>query len=85
MSGCPPRRPRGRNCSSSTTIFGLNEAIAFHAETHSYAVQLAPGWRMLALNDDGDGRAFCGYSEDQLHWILDQVKLAHEAGERCSP
>lgn len=61
--------------------FGLNEAIAFHAETHSYAVQLAPGWRMLALNDDGDGRAFCGYSEDQLHWILDQVKLAHEAGD----
>ena len=65
--------------------FGLNEAIAFHAETHSYAVQLAPGWRMLALNDDGDGRAFCGYSEDQLHWILDQVKLAHGLVTRCSP
>lgn len=61
--------------------FGLDEAIAFNAETHSYVVQLAPGWRLLALNDDGDGRAFCGYFEEHLNWILEQVRLAHEAGD----
>lgn len=61
--------------------FGLQEAIAFHAESHSYVVQLAPGWRLLALNDDGDGRAFCGYFEEHLSWILEQIRLAHEAGD----
>lgn len=61
--------------------FGPNEAIAFNAETHSYVVQLAPGWRLLALNDDGDGREFCGYYEDHLNWILDQVRQAHKAGD----
>lgn len=61
--------------------FGLDEAIAFNAETHSYVAQLAPGWRLLALNDDGDGRAFCGYFEEHLRWILEQVRLAHEAGD----
>lgn len=61
--------------------FGLDEAIACNAQTHSYVVQLAPGWRLLALNDDGDGRAFCGYFEDHLNWILDQVRLAHAAGD----
>lgn len=61
--------------------FGLDEAVAVNQETHSYVVQLAPGWRLLALNDDGDGREFCGYYEDHLNWILDQVQQAHEAGD----
>lgn len=61
--------------------FGLNEAIAFHEESHSYVIKLTPGYRLLALNDDGDGRSFCGYFPDHLKWILEQIEAAHEAGD----
>lgn len=32
--------------------FGPNEAISYHKESMSYVVQLAPGYRLFALNDD---------------------------------
>lgn len=60
--------------------FGPNEAISIHEESHSYSVQLCEGYRLLCLNDDGD-RVFCGYSEDQLRWIDEQITAAHEAGD----
>lgn len=60
--------------------FGPNEAISRHEESHSYSVQLCEGYRLLCLNDDGD-RVFCGYSEDQLRWIDEQITAAHEAGD----
>lgn len=60
--------------------FGLDEAIAFHEESHSYCVQLQEGYRLLCLNDDGD-RTFCGYSEDQMKWILEQIEKAKADGE----
>jgi len=60
--------------------FGFQDAIATF-EQFSYVVQLAPGYRLLCLNDDGDGRAFCGYYEPQLNWILEQIRLAKEAGD----
>lgn len=61
--------------------FGYDEAIAEHEESMSYVVQLAPGYRLLALNDDGNGRSFCGYDGNQLAWILEQIKKAHEEGQ----
>lgn len=61
--------------------FGYDEAIAEHKESMSYVVQLAPGYRLLALNDDGNGRSFCGYDENQLAWILEQIKKAHDEGQ----
>lgn len=60
--------------------YGLNEALSFHEESHSYTVQLQEGYRLLCLNDDGD-REFCGYSKDQLDWIDTQIKEAHQAGD----
>ncbi len=60
--------------------FGRSEAIAEH-ESMSYTVQLAPGYRLLCLNDDGDGRDFCGYYDDHLQWILEQIEEAHKAGD----
>lgn len=60
--------------------FGIDEAIAFHKQSHSYCVKLQEGYRLLCLNDDGD-RSFCGYSEEQKEWILEQIKAAHEAGD----
>ncbi|NLP47795.1 MAG: metallophosphoesterase [Clostridiales bacterium] len=60
--------------------FGFSSAIAEH-KSLSYVAQLAPGFRLLALNDDGDGRSFCGYDQDQLDWILNQIKEAQDAGD----
>ncbi len=60
--------------------FGLDEAISFHEESHSYCVQLQEGYRLLCLNDDGD-RTFCGYSKDQTDWILGQIYKAKSDGE----
>lgn len=61
--------------------FGFNEAIAEHKASMSYVVQLSPGYRLLCLNDDGNGRSFCGYDESELSWILEQIRLAKEQGQ----
>ncbi len=60
--------------------FGYNEAIAEHKNSYSYCVQLSDDVRMLALNDDGDFDKFCGYYNDLLFWIKDQIEDAHKAG-----
>lgn len=61
--------------------FGLNEATAFHKESHSYCVELNEKYRLLCLNDDGD-KKFCGYSPDQLDWIREQTEKAKKDGCR---
>ncbi len=62
--------------------FGPNEAIAQHRESMSYVVQLAPGYRLFALNDDTnfkpEGERGSGYSDDCMKWILEQLKDAQE-------
>lgn len=60
--------------------FGYAEAIATHENSYSYCVQLSDDVRMLALNDDGDFDAFCGYYDDLLKWIKEQVEDAKKAG-----
>ena len=60
--------------------FGYSEAIAEHENSYSYCVQLTDDVRLLCLNDDGDFDAFCGYYNDLLFWIKDQVEDAHKAG-----
>ncbi len=60
--------------------FGYSEAIAEHKNSYSYCVQLSDDVRMLALNDDGDFDEFCGYYNDLLFWIKNQVEDAKKAG-----
>ena len=60
--------------------FGYSEAIAEHKNSYSYCVQLSDDIRMLALNDDGDFDEFCGYYNDLLFWIKEQVEDAKNAG-----
>ena len=52
--------------------FGLSEAISIHKPSHSYCVKLQEGYRLLCLNDDGD-EFFCGYYDDCLEWIKEQI------------
>lgn len=62
--------------------FGWQEAIAEHKPSFSYAVNVFPGWRFLMLNDDGDGRSFCGFNDELLAWIKNQVHEADAQGEQ---
>lgn len=61
--------------------FGPNEAIATFPQSLCYVVQLAPGYRLFALNDDTndkeEGRG-SGYSDECKKWILEQLKDAHD-------
>ncbi|MDR1928397.1 MAG: metallophosphoesterase, partial [Oscillospiraceae bacterium] len=56
--------------------FGPAEAIAVHRQSHSYTAQLAPGYRLLALNDDRDGTGHSGFSEELRVWIREQAVAA---------
>ncbi len=60
--------------------FGLSEAISVHKPSHSYCVQLQEGYRLLCLNDDGD-EFFCGYYDDCIEWIKEQIDSAHANGD----
>lgn len=61
--------------------FGPNEAIATFEKSLCYVVQLAPGNRLFALNDDTndkeEGRG-SGYSDECMEWILEQLKDAYD-------
>ena len=61
--------------------FGFGDAISEHRESMSYVVQISDGIRLLALNCDGDCKGFKGLWDDQMHWALDEIKKAHEAGD----
>ncbi|MCL1952929.1 MAG: metallophosphoesterase [Oscillospiraceae bacterium] len=63
--------------------FGFRDAIAHYEpdDGMSYVAQLAPGYRLLCLNDDGNGRSFCGYDEPLMQWIFAQIEQAKADGE----
>ncbi len=62
--------------------FGPSEAIATFKEGLSYVVQLAPGYRLFALNDDTnekpEGERGSGYSDECMAWIMEQLEDAHK-------
>lgn len=61
--------------------FGFDEAISEHRDSMSYVVQLQEGYRLLALNCDGDCKDFKGLWDGQMAWALKEIKKAHEAGD----
>ncbi len=60
--------------------FGPSEAISSHRESLSYVVQLAPGYRLFALNDDcnfkEEGERGSGFSDSCMQWIMEQLEDA---------
>lgn len=61
--------------------FGLNDAISVHQKSMSYCAKLGGGFRLLALNDDGNGGSFIGFHKDCIEWIFDQLREARQAGD----
>ncbi len=62
--------------------FGPSEAIATYPEQMCYVVQLAPGYRLFALNDDynfrPDPNGGSGFSEGCEKWIMEQLEDAQK-------
>ncbi|MBR0113200.1 MAG: metallophosphoesterase [Clostridia bacterium] len=59
--------------------FGPEQAIATHRESLSYVVQLAPGYRLFALNDDTNMKqegGGSGYPDSCMEWIKEQLEDA---------
>ena len=61
--------------------YGFSDAIAVDKEGLSYVAQLAPGLRLLALNNDGNKASRHTYTARQIEWILKQTKQAREDGQ----
>lgn len=52
-----------------------------HLGTSSYVVRLSENIKLLALNDDQNGKGRAGFKEDHFRWIEEQIKKARE--ENC--
>lgn len=59
--------------------FGFSESIADYKDGLSYVAKLAPGYRLLAINDDLHGSD--DYDAEHFAWILKQIVAAKSADE----
>ena len=60
--------------------FGFSEAVSEFGGL-SYIAKPCEGFRILMLNDDGNGNPFRGYSPAQVEWIKEQIADAKAAGD----
>ena len=60
--------------------YTIKDAIAVNREFLSYVVQLAPGVRLLAMNNDGDCHDFKGFYPAHMAWIIEQIEDARQSG-----
>lgn len=61
--------------------FGFSDAIAVDRENLSYVAQLAPGLRLLAMNNDGGKNRTHTYTARQIEWMLRQAEIAREENQ----
>lgn len=61
--------------------YGPEQALSVHRESGSYAVQLGEGVRLIAINDNGNGRSHCGLFEDGVRWLTQQIDESNAAGD----
>lgn len=60
--------------------FGPSSASSVH-ETGSYSVELQKGYRLIAINDNGNGRSHCGLYEDGFNWLRNEIRKAKADNE----
>lgn len=64
--------------------FGLQNAISSyktHLGIYSYVAQIAPNVRLLALNDDQNGKGRAGYTPKHMAWVEEQIRKGKEDGQ----
>lgn len=91
-----PRRYSGDQVSHDVPVMSSHELRDFyrdfgpdaaeaefvtHLGTSSYVVRLSENIKLLALNDDQNGKGRAGFKEDHFRWIEEQIKKARE--ENC--
>lgn len=62
--------------------FGPGQADSVHGESGSYSLKLAEGLRLIAINDNGNGRSHCGLFEDGVRWLTEEIDRASAGGEK---
>ena len=64
--------------------FGSKQALSeyiTHLGTCSYTVDIGENVRLLALNDDQNGKGRAGFKEEHFRWIEQQIKKADDDGK----
>ena len=64
--------------------FGKNRAESeyiTHLEASSYSLNIGKNIRLIATNDDQNGKGASGYTDEHLDWILSECKKANANGE----
>ena len=64
--------------------FGSKQALSeyiTHLGTCSYTVDIGENVRLLALNDDQNGKGRAGFQEEHFKWIEQQIKQARDDGK----
>ncbi len=60
--------------------FGPSAASSVH-NSGSYSVEIQKGYRLIAINDNGNGRSRCGLFEDGFNWLEEEIIKAQNVGE----
>ncbi len=61
--------------------FGPAQSSSVNAESGSYSLKLFEGVRLIALNDNGNGRSHCGLFDEGFGWLESEIDKANAAGE----
>ncbi len=62
--------------------FGPAQSDSVDAESGSYSLKLFDGVRLIALNDNGNGRSHCGLFDEGFAWLEAEIDKANAAGEK---
>ncbi len=62
--------------------FGPAQSDSVDEESGSYSLKLFEGVRLIALNDNGNGRSHCGLFDAGFAWLENEISKANAAGER---
>ena len=62
--------------------FGPAQSDSVHEESGSYSLKLFDGVRLIAINDNGNGRSHCGLFDDGFKWLEDEIDKANNNNEK---
>ena len=60
--------------------FGPAQSSSVH-ETGSYSLPIQEGYRLIAINDNGNGRSHCGLFDEGFEWLVEEIRKAKANGE----
>ncbi|MBQ7638129.1 MAG: metallophosphoesterase [Clostridia bacterium] len=61
--------------------FGPDQSDSVDKESGSYSLKLYDGVRLIAINDNGNGRSHCGLFDEGFRWLEEEIDKANAAKE----